>query len=798
MATPRKSTLTWPFAHLHGEWSLQPADDLALARVGHTAVVLGEWAILYGGIQPDQANRERELSCIHTRTCRWFRLPCTGTAPSGRAWHSAAGLDGDRMLLFGGSNGRKLFGDLHELTVDFSDGIEPTGAAWSKPATTGETPPSRMGHTSAIVPGGRLWMFGGFTKASANKGYAGELFELDVATMDWHRLDPRQDDGGPPIPGRLGASGFMHGDSFVVFGGSINGKAVNELLTISTDARVALRPVQAAGAAAVTPRHSAAVALSADRRVALLYGGCECDKETGTNRVLGDLLLLELATFTWTVLKPAKGVPSLPGLRFKHTLCAVDAGGGGSQAAVLLYGGSDGVNAAASSTEADSQLWRLRLTLPDPPAAAAAATAGGDGGGAGAAAAKGAASNGGGAAAESKAGGGPPSEQKKLNFEGDTEDEDGTVATASAAPPGVDRRSSGSKAAALFATAPSRPPAAQTQAPPPVPSPAEQQLLESRHDGGGSDGSGARSSSAGSRRGPAGGGAPGNGGGRGGGRMSIDMRMPSGATTSSRSPSSRGPSPDPVVARAAAARAAIGAQQLEQQLAEEAQREAAALMAAAAAAAEAEVEAEVEAEAEAEAEARAELARQRARVEAESQEERARARAKAEAEAAAEAARKQRARGSVNSQQAMSCRSLPAGVAPVIAEMQQRLSVTLPIPTPRGARIGDDEAPAAAANSTSTATAAAASTAASTATATSTRQRAMEKQQERNEGEPRRGTGTEFHPGVQAVAEPFRKSEADEAAPHGWAKRPPRDEDGRTPSGFSPGVRLKGWRLLSA
>ena len=73
----------------------------------------------------------------------------------------------------------------------------------------------------------------------------------------------------------------------------------------------------------------------------------------------------------------------------------------------------------------------------------------------------------------------------------------------------------------------------------------------------------------------------------------------------------------------------------------------------------------------------------------------------------------------------------------------------------------------------------------------------MEKQQERNEGEPRRGTGTEFHPGVQAVAEPFRKSEVDEAAPHGLAKRP-RDEDGRMPSRLSPGVRLKGWRLLSA
>ena len=90
---------------------------------------------------------------------------------------------------------------------------------------------------------------------------------------------------------------------------------------LGTGARDALAR-SGGGAAAVTPRRSAAAAQLPGGRHALLYGGCECDKETGTSRVLGDLLLLDLATRTWTVLTPAKGAP-VPGPRFKHTLCAV-------------------------------------------------------------------------------------------------------------------------------------------------------------------------------------------------------------------------------------------------------------------------------------------------------------------------------------------------------------------------------------------------------------------------------------------------------------------------------------------
>eukprot|EP00964_Phaeocystis_antarctica_P160641 scaffold132428_cov36-Phaeocystis_antarctica.AAC.2 len=40
-----------PFAHLDGEWLLQPVNDetLVLPRIGHSAVAVGGWILLVGG-----------------------------------------------------------------------------------------------------------------------------------------------------------------------------------------------------------------------------------------------------------------------------------------------------------------------------------------------------------------------------------------------------------------------------------------------------------------------------------------------------------------------------------------------------------------------------------------------------------------------------------------------------------------------------------------------------------------------------------------------------------------------------
>ena len=202
-----------------------------------------------------------------------------------------------------------------------------------------------MGHTAVLMAGERLWLYGGFVKGGAKKEKgaappASAVHELDLAALCWRNvaLAAAADGDGAPVRARLGSCAFEHGGAALVFGGSVDGCAVNELVALDGTALTAAR-VDAAGAAAVTPRHSAAAALCAADDYAIIHGGCECWPLEGGgthNRVLHDVLLLDLRAMAWAVLAPAGPAP---GLRFKHSLCAVAAasGNGGRRAALFVF-----------------------------------------------------------------------------------------------------------------------------------------------------------------------------------------------------------------------------------------------------------------------------------------------------------------------------------------------------------------------------------------------------------------------------------------------------------------------------
>ena len=86
-----------------------PSGDAAPspARIGHTAVLVGEWMVLYGGVLAGAPEREREVSMLHVSSGEWVSLPCSGAAPSGRAWHSATAVGETMLLVYGGSNGSR-------------------------------------------------------------------------------------------------------------------------------------------------------------------------------------------------------------------------------------------------------------------------------------------------------------------------------------------------------------------------------------------------------------------------------------------------------------------------------------------------------------------------------------------------------------------------------------------------------------------------------------------------------------------------------------------------------------------
>ena len=73
--------------------------------------------VLYGGVLAGAPEREREVSMLRVSSGEWVSLPCSGAAPSGRAWHSATAVGETMLLVYGGSNGKKLFGDVHSLDL---------------------------------------------------------------------------------------------------------------------------------------------------------------------------------------------------------------------------------------------------------------------------------------------------------------------------------------------------------------------------------------------------------------------------------------------------------------------------------------------------------------------------------------------------------------------------------------------------------------------------------------------------------------------------------------------------------
>lgn len=99
-------TLTWTKPQLRGS----PPPGLR----GHSATLVGPKMFLFGGF--DGRRRTNEVYVLCTKTLSW-RLPREGdtSGPTGRQRHSAALASGRRILVFGGFDGNRWMGDVHEL-----------------------------------------------------------------------------------------------------------------------------------------------------------------------------------------------------------------------------------------------------------------------------------------------------------------------------------------------------------------------------------------------------------------------------------------------------------------------------------------------------------------------------------------------------------------------------------------------------------------------------------------------------------------------------------------------------------
>lgn len=122
-------------------------------RSGHGFVNAGAKMIVYGGRGDEgwlsrKGIYHKDVAVIDRESVRWVKVPALGEEPSERAFHSLTLMGRNKLLLFGGYNGKSTYGDMWYLHV--SDDVTLASVAQEDaPATSAAT--SVQNITSAIT-----------------------------------------------------------------------------------------------------------------------------------------------------------------------------------------------------------------------------------------------------------------------------------------------------------------------------------------------------------------------------------------------------------------------------------------------------------------------------------------------------------------------------------------------------------------------------------------------------------------------------------------------------------------------
>uniref|UniRef100_A0A251UQI9 Putative galactose oxidase/kelch repeat superfamily protein n=1 Tax=Helianthus annuus TaxID=4232 RepID=A0A251UQI9_HELAN len=160
-----------------------PADftgPLPQPRSGHTAVNIGKSKIVvFGGLVDKKFLNDISVYDIDNKL--WFQPECTGsgsegqTAPSPRAFHIAIAID-CHMFVFGGRLGTKRLGDFWVLDTDIWQ--------WSELTSFGDLPSPRDFAAASAIGNQKIVMYGGWD----GKKWLSDVFVLDTMSLEWTEL----------------------------------------------------------------------------------------------------------------------------------------------------------------------------------------------------------------------------------------------------------------------------------------------------------------------------------------------------------------------------------------------------------------------------------------------------------------------------------------------------------------------------------------------------------------------------------------------------------------------------------
>ncbi|GAB2209672.1 hypothetical protein Droror1_Dr00026893, partial [Drosera rotundifolia] len=150
-------------------------------RWGHTcnAIRGGRLVYVFGGYGKSNCHTNL-VHVFDTVADSWTQLATKGTPPVPRDSHTCTTV-GDKLFVFGGTNGLHPLNDLHILDT--------VSSTWVSPSPRGHIPEAREGHSAALI-GKQLFVFGGCGKSvdRSYEVYYNNLYTLNTETLVWQRV----------------------------------------------------------------------------------------------------------------------------------------------------------------------------------------------------------------------------------------------------------------------------------------------------------------------------------------------------------------------------------------------------------------------------------------------------------------------------------------------------------------------------------------------------------------------------------------------------------------------------------
>eukprot|EP00922_Rhytidocystis_sp_ex-Travisia-forbesii_P002760 GHVS01004069.1.p1 GENE.GHVS01004069.1~~GHVS01004069.1.p1 ORF type:complete len:974 (+),score=186.72 GHVS01004069.1:39-2960(+) len=138
-------------------------------RNAHSMTVRNSNLFLFGG-----HSGNKHLTDVHvfsTISLEWSQPAVAGSAPPGLRGHSAT-IVGDQVFLFGGYDGSGRSKELYLLEIN----PKTNRMRWLRPTEGENVPQGRQRHTACLVEGRRLLVFGGFD----GRSWLNDMYMLDV------------------------------------------------------------------------------------------------------------------------------------------------------------------------------------------------------------------------------------------------------------------------------------------------------------------------------------------------------------------------------------------------------------------------------------------------------------------------------------------------------------------------------------------------------------------------------------------------------------------------------------------